>query len=83
MECSTVTALKGKLSLSHENFFFRFSFKMKCISTMKLGTRELGGGPSVVATQTLLQQPQYWAPLQSSVLMDAVNVTSIRMVALG
>lgn len=43
MECSTVTALKGKLSLSHENFFFRFSFKMKCISTMKLGTRELGG----------------------------------------
>jgi hypothetical protein len=27
--------------------------------------------------------PRYWALLQSSVLMRAVNVTSIRMVALG
>lgn len=45
--------------------------------------RNSGTRGSLVATQTLLQQPQYWALLQSSVLMDAVNVTSIRMVALG
>lgn len=48
---------------------------------IKVGTPKLGDQWCHL-WQTLLQ-PQSWAKLQSSVLMEAVNVTSIRMVALG